>query len=363
MFRIEAAETPETAVKRIVGERLDTAVNLLTQPEDDFDKSVHTTRKSLKRIRAVLRLIRDEIGDETYRRENIRYRDAGRRLAPLRDSAVMVMTLDSIQAHYQMPDAFTATRAQLVNRQTSIRQAFLADANQINEVAAILQDGKQAFLALPFANDDFDAFSGGLQRIYRQGQRLMNQAYEAAEADPVLFHNWRKRVKYLWYHLEILEPLWPPIFQEWVRELHYISDLLGEAHDLEILHALLSAHPEIFTHQTELAGLLPLLHKRQRELEEEARPYGRRLFSEKPKSFVNHLHTLWIVWQTTGIGGLPPKLFTLQDGDLLSVSDAAKLLGTSPQQVRRQIHEGIIPAVKVSRTWVIPGTAVLTREN
>jgi len=357
MFRIEPTETPETAVKRIAGERLDLVINLLTRPDDDFDKAVHTARKNLKRIRALLRLVRDEIGDETYRRENACYRDAGRRLAPLRDSAVMVMTLDAIRAHCQTPDAFAATRSQLAARQTAIRRQFGADADVTAETAASLRQAKRRFMALPITQADFGAFYGGLHRVYRRGRRRMALAYADPAAQPERFHDWRKRVKYLWYHLEILEPLWPPVFQEWVRELHHISDLLGDAHDFMALHDLLISEPEMFTDKAELAGLLPLLAERRRELEEMARPYGRRLYAEKAAAFSQRIAVLWDVWHTAGIGGLPPAPLTLKEGDLVSTATAGQQLGISPRQVRHRIHAGQLPAIKIGRNWAIPSGA------
>ncbi len=363
MFRIEPTETPETAVKRIASERLDLVINLLTRPNDDLDKAIHTARKSLKRIRALLRLVRDEIGEEVYRRENACYRDAGRRLAPLRDSAVMVMTLDAIHAHIQTPDAFAATRTQLAARQTAIRRQFVADADVTAEVTAILREAKRRFMALPIAQTDFGAFYGGLHRVYRRGRRRMALAYADPANQPERFHDWRKRVKYLWYHLEMLEPLWPPVFREWARELHHISDLLGDAHDFAALRDLLVSEPEQFAHKAELADLLPLLTERRQELEEAARPYGRRLYAEKAAAFSQRIAVLWRVWQTSGIGGLPPAPPALKAGDLVSTAAAGQLLGISPRQVRQRIYAGQLPAIKIGRNWAVLGTAVANRKT
>jgi len=44
--------------------------------------------------------------------------------------------------------------------------------------------------------------------------------------------------------------------------------------------------------------------------------------------------------------------------EILTVKDAALLLKTSRQQVRRMIRSGLIPAVKVGREWRITAEAV-----
>ena len=48
--------------------------------------AVHEVRKSLKKIRAALRLVRPVIGDKSYRRENTCFRDAARPLTEVRDA-------------------------------------------------------------------------------------------------------------------------------------------------------------------------------------------------------------------------------------------------------------------------------------
>src|SRR3970282_1293730 len=99
-YRLEANENVSTGIRRVILERVDQALNDLTNPDKDRDKGVHDARKNCKRIRAALRLIRGEIGDELYRQENIRIRDAARLIASARDSWVMVETLDKLVADF-----------------------------------------------------------------------------------------------------------------------------------------------------------------------------------------------------------------------------------------------------------------------
>ena len=62
-----------------------------------FDQeAIHDTRKALKRLRALVRLLRAELGERQYKREHAILRDAARRLAGARDAEVMVGTLDAL---------------------------------------------------------------------------------------------------------------------------------------------------------------------------------------------------------------------------------------------------------------------------
>ena len=73
----------------------------------------------------------------------------------------------------------------------------------------------------------------GLQRIYARGRRNFAAAYSLPSDEA--FHDWRKQVKYLWYHTQILENIWPSVMQALVEELDQLGELLGQDHDLAVL--------------------------------------------------------------------------------------------------------------------------------
>src|SRR6185437_14657828 len=63
---------------------------------DALAEAIHGTRKDLKKARAALRLVREEVGEETFKRENRALRDAARLLSASRDAEVKLETLDAL---------------------------------------------------------------------------------------------------------------------------------------------------------------------------------------------------------------------------------------------------------------------------
>ena len=349
MFQIQAYETSESAIRRIGLELIDENRSLLAEPFVDEETAVHEARKNFKRLRAVLRLVRNVIGEGAYQQEDTCFRDAGRRLAVLRDSAVIVETLDNVCAFYaaDLPqESFASIRAKLVDWQQAISQQFLQDGRMLREVTAVLQEARPRFAALPINQDGFGAFAAGLQHVYGRGRRCMDAAYAANS--PELFHDWRKQVKYLWHHVELLTLVWPPVMDEVVRELHELSDYLGVAHDLVVLRHMLSEWADNFTADDDLPRLLALLAERQAALETAANPLGQRFYAERPSTFVHRLSVYWNTWQEFGFNGLPP-----QPPRLISTQEAAAQLGVSVTAVRKRIASGELPAVKVGGVWVV----------
>lgn len=299
-YRLENGESLPDGLKRIAGEQIDEAEQSLRAPQEGRDEAVHDARKRFKKVRAVLRLVRDEIGEETYQRENVFFRDLGRQLAEVRESAVTIETLDSLIERYAdqlAADAFEGMRAALVERHEAIIQRILGDGEAMEAVADKLADARSRIEALPIRKDGFSAIEDGLKRVYRRGYKGRSKAYR--EPEPENFHEWRKRVKYLWYHSRILRPLWSEIFAELAEQIHDLSDYLGDAHDYAEFNRLLAEQGIDLGSEREVRALAALSEARRKHLEIEASPLGARIYAEKPKRFVKRWERYWEIRRQT----------------------------------------------------------------
>ena len=84
-YQIRISESAQEAVRRIAHEQLGRAITNLALAPTNRAEAIHEARKSLKRLRALVRLVRGELGEQVYRRHNECMRDAARELAGLRD--------------------------------------------------------------------------------------------------------------------------------------------------------------------------------------------------------------------------------------------------------------------------------------
>jgi CHAD domain-containing protein len=286
-------ETPAEGVKRILLERVDYIHEQTLDPVEEREKVVHNARKSCKRIRALLRLVRDDLGEATYRRENDFYRDTSRLVAPLRDSAVLLEVLAGLEEDIPANLA-EALREELTARHTRVSQQLLAEPDVMAQVAERMENGRSRLLALSLNNTGFNLLAPGIERIYRQGRRGMAAAY--ASNQPHAFHEWRKQVKYLWHHLEVVQPIWPSLLGVLIQDFNHLSDFLGDAHDLYQFAGALQAEEDDLGANADYDALLPLLAQRRHRLEQAARTLGQRLYAEKPSLFVARLSGYWSAW-------------------------------------------------------------------
>ncbi len=91
----------------------------------------------------------------------------------------------------------------------------------------------------------------------------------------------------------MLQDAWPPVIEAHRDQVHELTDLLGDDHDLAVLRQDLVAAPDRFGGERLVAALCGLLDRRRAELQAGARGVGWRCFAEEPERRVSRLRTYW----------------------------------------------------------------------
>ncbi|HEY7960996.1 MAG TPA: CHAD domain-containing protein [Solirubrobacteraceae bacterium] len=275
---------PRSKLQRMTIAQLDLAIALLQDngpapPE----RTVHETRKALKRARALVRLQRTELGRKRYARENAALRDAGRLLAGARDAEVVLDALDALIARH--PDRLARSpgvselRARLADERERARAhterggpARAGALAQLHAVRARLERAQPARRERKTAR-------AGLRRIYREGRERRRRALRTPNSRAL--HEWRKRVKDLRYAAEMLK------LRPLERAADRLGETLGEEHDLALLAERVRLHRDCLRGEKATRKTLVRLIARKRErLRRRALREGKRLYRRKPKRFV-----------------------------------------------------------------------------
>ena len=135
-YCFEVDETVEAAIRRIAHEQLSRILSCLAPGGDEPERAVHSARRSLKRLRGLLRLIRtsldrDSHDSSVFELENDTYRQAAAELSGRRDATVMIATLETVYEDLptDLAPAAGAVHAWLIKRhgdayQQEDRQVF-----------------------------------------------------------------------------------------------------------------------------------------------------------------------------------------------------------------------------------------------
>ncbi len=297
-YRIKDPHHIQKDIRRIARGEIDRALKALEDPEMDRHQAVHQARKCFKRFRALLRLVRETLGPSRYNRENIYFRDVGRKLSYIRDAEAMIETFDRLQQHFpqQMATpALQAVRTHLVER----REALSNEANHLEEtISALIADLKQArtrVKAWPIKLTGFKAINRGMSKMYCQGSVLLKQARKRPSDEH--FHEWRKRAKGLRYHTTLLQAIWPDMMDGYIAGLDLLSDYLGEEHDITVFREMLTHESSHLGKDKELYKLRVLLLQEQDRLRGLALRLGHRVYAEKSRNYTRRTRTYWQAWE------------------------------------------------------------------
>ncbi len=287
--RIGIGEPIGVGVRRVGLAQFDRAITGLAGP--DLGEGVHTTRKALKRLRALLALARRPLGKTETRRADVVLRDTGRRLAPARDADVLVETLDGLVVGVEIEGA-GALRSELVAARDVAFVRGVGDPEVRTEVMEMIGEARRNWDGDPvgesLAGMPDAAVEDGLHRTYRRGLRRMARALDrGSEVD---FHEWRKAVKGLRYQLETLSTAWPDVIGGMAETAYELGEILGTEHDLAVLGTEIEGRDPVGDAS---AFLLDRIAASRCDLRTAARPLGMRVFAEEPDAFVRRLAAYW----------------------------------------------------------------------
>ncbi len=275
--------------------QLDGAIALLRGDDRELAaQRVHETRKALKRLRALMRMLRVWLGPKRFARENATLRDAALALAGARDAEVMVATLEQLLANHPKRFSRSAAIARLHARLAHERQARIAAGGNDGqdtreEVVRALLEVRARVVEWKFGAGDEQAVRHGLHRLYRDGRRRGRDATRKPTVQ--LLHDWRKRVKDLRYATQMLGGSELGSSGRPGRELKALSgradrlgELLGEEHDLALLAARVRAERACFDGERATGkDLLRRIERRRGRLRREALRRGKRLYRSPPR--------------------------------------------------------------------------------
>ena len=283
-------------VRRLAKSQIGKAIKEIDDGSIPPGETVHQVRKRCKKLRGLIRLVRPCF--KKYSKENQVFRDAARELADARDAEVMVETLDMLADAYadQLDhDAILPLRDELIAH-LSAETENEAIEDKLANFRLTMTEALDRSKDWKVKEDGFEALAGGLAKTYRRAQK----ALAAAEDDPSpeAWHEWRKRVKYHWYHARLLREIWPDMVGTRRELADDLSDLLGDHHDLAVFEARMDAW-ETIEKDPRLGDLLRgAIAAQQEKLLEEALPLGRRLFAEDADALQERWQLYWTQWRS-----------------------------------------------------------------
>jgi CHAD domain-containing protein len=287
-FRLQNRAPADDGLRRVVRKEFRKArLPLSGRPEGA--EAVHEARKSVKKIRAVLRLLRSDLGPH-YRTENRKLRSAAHCLSPLRDADAMVETLRALRSRYPLLVTASVERRVMKGLRGLKRQASRSAESRVRRAAKALRRSEGTAPDRIRRAARLSAVRAGMTRDYRRARKAMKPLGVASDATQL--HAWRRRVKAHTYQVRLLEGFHPSARARAAR-LGQLEDWLGEDHNQAVLRGLILGAPERFGDARTTAIVLGSIVRYQAWLRSRALALGRRLFAARPTEFRDSVDAWW----------------------------------------------------------------------
>jgi CHAD domain-containing protein len=286
-YRLRKDESVSKGLSRVVNRALRSAADGLSG--DWSDEAIHDARKSIKKVRAVLQLVGDELDAGGERKK---LRRASHLLSPLRDIDAMRETARTLgsrrdAASVAVPALDDHLSAQKV---TLTRAADKADTR--SKAARTLERLRRDARDWRWKRSGRSVIAKAITRSYKRARNRMDSVRGNRDGDA--FHEWRKRVKTLWYALRLLEAQAPRL-RRTIADLKRLETLLGDDHNLVVLaRQVRSAPPSSGMTARGRTNLQATIERRQRTARHQALALGARLFAQSPKAFTHRLQEVWL---------------------------------------------------------------------
>src|SRR5262245_14349822 len=268
-FRLRKTESVAEGLRRLARKELRSARVRLRRAHPPSVEAVHEARKSVKKVRAIERVIADD-GGRRLDDSGKRLRSASRRLSALRDADVMVESLAMLRQKY--PQVLSEHTFALVRRRLLAHAANVSDAaahdGTWKKVDRTLRAVRKCAKRWRPSHRGFGALAPGIQSTHRRGREALARAQRRGRAAD--FHEWRQEMKTLWYELRLVEGSSAAVRRD-VRALHHAETWLGDDHNLAVLCAELFedhslAHGQIDTKRLQCAADAHQRHLREKAI-------------------------------------------------------------------------------------------------
>ncbi len=289
-YKFKITETPERGLRRLGVDQIERAERALCA-SGQSNGGIHETRKCMKRIRALLRLVRPGLDESAFQKENARYREISRQLSSERDAQILNETVLKLEPSASTSDLpAIAALKQHLDAARPAPETVSADTKAAS-VCEHLAAAKSVMAKLDVGGSGFESVEHGLRDSYRKGCRLFERAYRSGIDET--FHDWRKSVQLHWRHMALLSRAWPDMVSARVEAARQLSQILGDSQDLSVLIVYIKGLPATALPKPAAERLVRLALKRQKHLRAAAEPRGAQLYSLPPKSLARSVMACW----------------------------------------------------------------------
>ncbi len=298
-------ESVAEALHRVSTDQLSIAIDALADRSADMHIATTAALAGLSRTAALLRLVRDALGDDIYQTEIAIIDETRELLYALQSGQAELRAIDLLRARYASvlsPGALLGVREQVLRRHQLRRLQALTEGQALQRSLHRLRRSRARFASQPVdvavdatiidrepVPDHYDSVAPGLGRAYRRCRRAWRTMDGAEAVDLARFG---RDIGVLARQLHLVSSIWPEVLSATADAAERLEAAVGEARGLDLLAAELAAH-ELDADPVEIDLLTAVVRHQRDELTDIIVVLGRRLLAEPTRLFVDRIGRYW----------------------------------------------------------------------
>jgi CHAD domain-containing protein len=203
-----------------------------------------------------------------------------------RDAEVLVTCFDNVAD--SVGDEFDAAARERIHerleRDAQHAELLAASPETCNAVSTAVCRFRSQLGEWKLKSRDATDLLKGLRRTDRAARCALQAA--AALASVEHLHEWRKQAKYLWHETEVLERVGPRAVRQLGKQLHTLTQILGDDHDVVALRQALS---EMTATEPSATRLISSIDRQRTGLQIRAFRLGEPIFREESDVLIARL--------------------------------------------------------------------------
>jgi CHAD domain-containing protein len=265
---------------------IDDAISEINERKLNADSIVFNLRKRVKNLRAFLKLLRKDFGEEFVKKNNFTLRDLNRRSTAIRNYSALFNVCEILKSERINSECSEAldllqNRIQLdfdeIKNNTDYKALF-------NYYQLQLEKYKEHLSHHEISSNRFSKVKYGLNKIYSEGHKNLLMSIE--NPDDKILHDFRKSTKDLFYSLRSLTPLWEPVLSGYTKEIKLLSDILGELHDLFELKLYIQS---LIDNPNDFTSVIMFIESQSEVLLNQCIALGKKIYAESEDQFIERI--------------------------------------------------------------------------
>lgn len=263
----------------------------INNTEKNKNELIHDSRKRVKNLRAILKLIQSELNENKFKLLNNKLKALNKKSAVSRRAFVLLNIIDKMlfeSSNNVSVDLLKTLKDNMLEIIESSQPKY-----NINQILSSYHDTfvkiDEHLSELKFERKDFSAIRNGLALMYDEGKKFYK--ISARQQEVIILHELRKSAKDLYYVLEIFQKCWQPVIKPYNNQIKILTDYIGDLHDLHEFMLELN-NPLLKNYKSAKDNLKLIIDNQISSQKRQILILAEKIYAEKTNCFINRIEKI-----------------------------------------------------------------------